>query len=164
MPEVKITHAGITSEDAKTAPKREPVPEGTYQAVIVSAPSGATNHKPPLAKVSVEFQLLYAVNEDGSQDDSHQGRRCYQDYILEPEPAKPDMNEIRRYELRMLLDAAEVEYTDEGFNTDHLVNKNVIITVKHRKGRQQDEDGNYPIYTNVVKVDSAVPVDADALV
>jgi hypothetical protein len=164
MPEVKVTHSALTSDDARKAPKREPIPPGTYQAIIVSAPAGATRHTPPLAKVSVEFQILFAIAEDKSHDETHQGRRVYQDYILEPEAAKPDMNEIRRYELRMLLDAAEVEYTDAGFNTDHLVNKNAIITVKHRKGRQADDDGNYPIFTNVVKVDTATPVDADALV
>jgi len=164
VPEVKITHPSITSDDAKTAPKREPVPAGTYHAVVVSAPAGATRHHPPLAKVSVEFQILFSVGDNGAHDETHQGRRVYQDYILEPEESKPDMSEIRRYELRMLLDAAEVEYTDSGFNTDHLINKTLVITVRHRKGNKQNDDGTFPIFTNVVKVDTAKSVDEADLV
>lgn len=164
MPEVKITHPGITSDDAKTAPRRELVSPGDYHAVIVSTPDGATRHSPPLRKISVEFQILFAIAEDGSQSDLHQGRRVYQDYILEPSGSMPDMNEVWRHELRQLLDAAECEYTEEGFNTDHLINKNCIITVKHRKGNKQDDEGNFPIFTNVVKVNTATPIDANDLV
>lgn len=165
MPDVRITHESITNDEAKKPPKREPVPEGYYHAAIVQGKPGSTNHKPPLVKISVEFQLLFKTDENGEEKEEAgvQGRRVYQDYILEPEDGKPDLNDVRRYELRQLLDAAAVPYTDQGFNTDHLAGKTVLILVKHRTGNQQDEDGNFPIFTNVRRVDSVGPVSADDL-
>lgn len=164
MPEVKVTHQSITDDEAKKPPKRDPVPQGYYHATIVEAKQRSTNHKPPLAKISVEFQILFQTDENGEdKDGAHQGRRVYQDYILEPEDGKPDMNDIRRYELRQFLDATGIPYTDDGFNTDHLAGKTVLILVKHRTGKQADEDGNFPTFTNVRRVDSVGPVSADDL-
>jgi hypothetical protein len=166
VPEVKVTHRDLKSDDAKTAPKRTPVPPGIYHALIMSASLKMTKGSPPLQKLSVEFQLLFGVGEEGSteHDETHQGRRVYQDYILEDDERWPDISAQRRYELRQLLDATEIAFTDTGFNSDHLINKNVVITVRHRKSDQQDEDGNYRVFTNVVKVDTAEAVDSADLV
>jgi hypothetical protein len=165
MPEVKVTHAGLKGDDAKVAPKRTPVPEGLYHAIIMSASLRTTKGSPPLQKVSVEFQILFGVDEGSeAHDETQQGRRVYQDYILEADERWPDISDQRRYELRQLLDATEIPFTDDGFNTDHLINKSVKVTVRHRKGSEADSDGNLPIFTNVVKVDTAETVSADDLV
>lgn len=161
MPQVKVTHDSLTDEAAKEAPKREPVPAGDYIATIAAAPLGVTKGSPPLQKITVEFHVLYECKEP--KDTTHEGRHVYQDYILEKDPRQPDMTQQRRRELRMLLDATGVAYTDEGFNSDHLVTKSVRITIKHRKGKQPDEDGNLPIFTNVVKVDTAETINTDEL-
>lgn len=165
MPEVKVTHKGLTSDEAKEAPKRTPVPAGNYHAIIMGAALKMTKGAPPLQKVSVEFQLLYGIEENGSgHDEGSQGRRVWQDYIVEDDDRYPDISETRRHELRQLLDATEIAFTDSGFNSDHLLNKSVVITIRHRKGDRADEDGNFPIFTNVVKVDTAEAVAADDLV
>lgn len=158
MAKVSVKHKSITSDEAKEAPKREPVPVGDYHAIIMNVMEGATRHENPLSKISVEFQVLFAVDEEGNQDDTHAGRRVYQDYILEEAEGMPDMNEQRRYELVMLLDGCGVEYDDDGFDTDHLKEKTVVITVRHRTGNSKDDEGNPRIYTNVVKVDSTEAV------
>lgn len=155
MARVTVKHQGITNPDAKKPPKREPIPEGTYAAIIMKAVPGGTRSNPPLAKVAVEFQILYAQLEDGSKDEALKGRRAFQDFILEPDESMPDLSERRRYELVMLLDATSVEYTDDGFDSDHLHNKSVLITIKHREGNKVDpETGNKPIFTNVTKIDA----------
>jgi hypothetical protein len=110
--------------------------------------------------MSVEFQILH----NDKKEETEAGRRVFQDYILEKDPAKPDLNAQRRWELRMLLDAAGVPYTDEGFNTDHLLTKTVKITVRHRNGTQVDEDGKLPVFTNVVKVDTTEEIKDEDLV
>lgn len=153
MPVVKIKHQNIKGDDATKPPKRDPVPEGDYAAIIMKAPLKATNHKPPLAKVVVEFQLIYAINEDGTKDETIKGRRVFQDFILEPAETMPDMSATWLYELRMLLDATNVEFTDEGFDSDHLVSKSVRITVKNRPG-DPDDDGFPRVFSNVKKIDS----------
>jgi hypothetical protein len=155
MPEVKVSHQGLAGEDATAAPKREPVPPGVYKAVIMGCPIGTTNHQPPLTKISTEFQLIHKVEEDGSLDTQMAGRRVWQDFILEPDERKPDMSKLWRYELRMLLDATGTPFTEAGFNTDHVVNKAVIITVRHRSGKVDPNTGIVPVYSNVVKVDTA---------
>jgi len=162
MPAVKVNHDKITDPDATTKPpKREPVPPGVYVALIMAAPLGVTKGTPPLDKVMVEFQILHG---ESASETAQAGRRVYQDYILEKDPAKPDLNAQRRWELRMLLDAAAVAYTDDGFNTDHLMNKTVKITVRHRNGTQPDEDGKLPVFTNVVKVDTTEVIRDEDLV
>jgi hypothetical protein len=157
MPQVKVTHDSLSSDNAREAPRREPIPPGDYVATIAAAPLGITKGSPPLQKISVEFHILYACTEP--KDTTHEGRHLYQDYILEKDPRTPDLSQQRRRELRMMLDATGVSFTDEGFNTDHLVMKVVKISVKHRKGKQPDENGNLPTFTNVVKVDTAETVD-----
>jgi hypothetical protein len=162
MPEVKVNHDKLTDPEAATKPpKREPIKPGVYIAIIQAAPMGVTKGSPPLAKMSVEFQILHAAEKG---DTSEAGRRVFQDYILEKDPSKTDLNAQRRWELRMLLDATGVPYTDNGFNTDHLVTKTVKITVRHRNGTQVDEDGKLPVFTNVVKVDTADDIKDEDLV
>lgn len=165
MAKVKVSHPNITSEEAKEAPKREPVPPGKYHVLIMNVNQGSTKHSTPLSKISVEFQILFGLGEDGQKhDEEHAGRRVYQDFILEHDPSMPDLSEQRRWELVMLLDACNVEYDDDGFDTDHLKEKAVIITVRHREGSKTDDDGNKRIFTNVVKVDSSEPVDEEDIV
>jgi hypothetical protein len=153
MPEVAIKHPAMDSEDAKKAPKREPVDPGEYAAVIVNAPLGVTRGVPPLQKISVNFQLIHKINEDGSIEAKWAGRRVFQDYILEPDPSNSFLDEQRRYELRMLLDASGIVYTPTSFNNEHLDNKPVRIVVRHRTGKEKDEDGKLMVFSNVVKVD-----------
>lgn len=157
MPQVKVTHDSLSSDNAKEAPRREPVPPGEYVAVIAAAPLGVTKGQPPLQKLSVEFHILYGCTEP--KDTTHEGRHVYQDFILEKDPRMPDLSQQRRRELRMMLDATGVAFSDDGFNTDHLVTKVVKITIRHRRGKQADADGNLPTFTNVVKVDTAEAVD-----
>lgn len=164
MPEVNVTHESLSGQDATTAPKREPVEPGLYKALVMSCPLGTTRGTPPLQKISAEFQLIHKVEEEGKIDDACSGRRVYQDFILEKDPSFPSLDSQRRYELRMLIDATGTPFTDKGFNTDHVVNKTVLITVRHRTGRQPDENGNLPVFTNVVKIDTAEVVNEDDLV
>jgi hypothetical protein len=164
MARVAVTHKNLTSEEATEAPKREPVPPGKYAAVIMNVSAGSTKHTTPLSKISVEFQIVHMIMEDGEKEETHASRRVYQDFILEDDPSMPDLSEQRRYELRMLLDACDVTFDDEGFDTDHLKEKAVHITVRHREGNKVDDDGNKRIFTNVVKVDSAEEIAASDLV
>lgn len=161
MPEVKINHDKLTDPGAATKPpKRDPVSPGVYVAIIMAAPLGVTKGAPPLNKMSVEFQILH-----NDKNETHEaGRRVFQDYILEKDAAKSDLNAQRRWELRMLLDAAGAPYTDAGFNSDHLLTKTVKITVRHRNGTQRDEEGLLPVFTNVVKVDTAEEIKDEDLV
>jgi hypothetical protein len=108
--------------------------------------------------------VLHKVEEDGSVNDDMSGRRVYQDFILEKDPNYPSLDSQRRYELRMLLDATNTPFTDSGFNSDHIVNKSVKITVRHRTGKTPDQNGNLPVFSNVVKVDTAEVINEDDLV
>jgi hypothetical protein len=161
MPQVKVNHDKLTDPSAAAKPpKRDPVAPGVYVAIVMAAPLGVTKGSPPLQKVMVEFQILHSEKNEAHEA----GRRVFQDYILEKDAAKSDMNAQRRWELRMLLDAAGVAYTDDGFNTDHLLTKTVKITVRHRNGTQKDEDGVLPVFTNVVKVDTTEEIKEEDLV
>lgn len=157
MAEVKVTHKDLGSEESKVPPKREVLPEGEYMSVIMGANVGTTNFQPPLYKVAVEFQILHSTKEP--ENEAYKGRRVFQDYIVEHDPANEEMSAQRRYELRMLLDATNTPFTDDGFNTDHLVQKACRITIKHRRGKAPaDPKEPTPIFMNVRKVDS--PEDA----
>lgn len=165
MPRVKVTHKNLTDEEAKKAPKRTPLPVGPYHAVIQGASPGTTNHKTPLNKVSVEFQVVAKIEEDDTiVEKPYQGRRVYQDYITEHSDDMPDISEIWRYELVSLLDAAQVDYDDEGFDTDDLLQKPVIVHIKHRTGDKEDDNGDPIIFMNVKKVESPEKVDEDELI
>ena len=163
MPQVAIKHASITDPDAKKAPKRLVVPPGDYAVIIMSATFGATKGKPPLAKVSVEFQVIHRFIEDEDNDLELKKRRIYQDFILEPSGEFPDIDAMRRHELVMLLDATETAYTDAGFNTDHLISKCVRITIKHRTSGEND-DGTPRVFTNTTKIDTLEEIDEEDLV
>lgn len=164
MAKVTIKHDGIKDPDAKIPPKRTPVPAGQYAAIIASVRSGAT--KKHLAKITVEYHLLYGITETEPHDETHKGRRVWQDYVLEPDDSYPDISQRRRFELRQLLDECDVEIDDDGaFDTDHLDQKPIVITVRHRPGTEKDPDtGEYQVFTNVVRVASPEQVDADDLV
>lgn len=165
MPDVKVTHDSLKDPTAKDPPPRDPVAPGTYVALITSAVLGVTKGVPLLQKVTVQFQLLHMEKEDGTSDDTYQGRVVYQDYILEKDPsAHKERNQQRRYELVQLLDATNTPYNDDGFNTDHLANKNVKILVKHRAGTKADAEGKIPIFANVAKVDTTEAAAAGELV
>jgi hypothetical protein len=171
MAKVKVTHPGLTSQEAKDAPKREAVPPGRYHAQIMNVREGSTNHAEPLKKVTAEFQILFMIVEadeeagiEENQDVTHKGRRVYQDYITEPENSSPDLSEQRRWELVQLLDATNAPYDDDGFDTDDLQEKVVIITVRHREGTKTDDDGKKRVFTNVTKVDTAEAIGDDDLV
>lgn len=163
MPEVKVTHKNITGEETKTAPKREPVPPAEYVAMIMAAPQGVTRGAPPLMKISVEFQIMYRAED---KNEEQQGRRVFQDYVLEDDPSNSDMSKQRAYELRMLLDATGVPYNDAGFNTDHLIGKTAKVTIRHRTGRPDPANPGapVPVFSNVVKVDTTETVNTDELV
>lgn len=165
MAKVPVKHSDITSDDAKKAPKREPIPIGRYHAVTMKVNQGITGHKPePFAKISVEFQIVAMIGEDGELDESHKGRRVYQDYILEPDEMRPDLSEQWRYELVQLLDACDAEFDEDGFDDDDIKQKRVIISIRHRQGDKTDEDGNTIVFTNVKKVESAEEVSEDDLI
>jgi hypothetical protein len=161
--QVKVTHQSITDPDAKKPPKRDPVPEGTYGAIIMKAVVGLTKSEPKLTKVAVEFQILYTVHDDGTTDEALKGRRVFQDFVCEPDESFPDLSSRRRYELVMLLDATGVTYTEDGFDNEHLVSKSALITVRHRDGTKIDEEtGKTPVFTNVTKIDSIDAADDSA--
>jgi hypothetical protein len=158
--EVKVTHPDLGSDDAKVPPKREPIPPGEYHAIIMAANVGTTNYQPPLIKVSVEFQVLYPSNNP--EETAVRGRRVFQDFILEHDPANEELSAQRRYELRMLLDATNTPVSKEGtFNTDHLAQKAVKIVVRHRRGKPRGPDEPTPIFANVSKIDSATEASED---
>lgn len=170
MARVTIKHEGIKDDDATVPPKRDPVPEGNYNALIVAAHQSATSSSPPLAKVAVQFQIVSRLADEGQEApppdaEKDAGRRVFQDYIIEPDPTMPQMNDQRKYELRCLLDAAKVDFDDTGFDTDDLLNKPVKIKVRHRRGTKVDPDTNeLPIFTNVRKVESLEEISSDDLV
>lgn len=165
MAKVQVKHNNITGEDAKQAPKKEPIPIGRYHALTMKVGTGVTNHKPiPFQKISVEYQLIARIEEEGELNEEQKGRRVYQDYILEADESRPELSEQWRYELVSLLDACGAEYDDDGFDTDDISQKQVIITVRHREGDKVNEDGEKMIFTNVKKVESAEQVNEDDLI
>lgn len=165
MPKVQVTHKKLTDPNAKKAPRRDPVPVGRYHSIIMNVSQGTTKHDEPLLKITCEFQLVALIKEEGELEEKGiQGRRVYQDFIIQHSDDMPDMSERWRYELVSLLDATDVEYDDEGFDTDDLMQKPVIITVRHREGDKVDDNGEPIIFTNVKKVESPEEVDEDELI
>lgn len=167
MARVAVSHPGINDDESKTAPRREPPEEGRYAAIIMKATQGVADWTaPPVRKLTVEFQLKYMVNPDGSNSDADSGRRIWQDYICDPIPAMPDLSLTHRHELRQLTDACDVKRDpDGGFDDDELLQKSVFIVVKHRKGKKKDPaTDEYPKFTNVTRVESTeVIADDDVL-
>jgi len=161
MASVRVTHHGLTSDEATKPPLRNPVEPGEYKVKIVRAEASITRSSPPLTKVTVEFSIIHGIGEDGEAVDKEAGRRLFQDYILDPDPNYPGLDEVRVYELRQMLDATHIEYTDEGFDTDHLNGLLVNVKVKHRKGKTPDEDGRIPVFANVYHVDECADQSAD---
>lgn len=159
MPQVKISHPSITDDSAKAPPPRDPIPPGIYHAIIMSAVQGITNNSPPQVKLTVEYQILF---EDATHNDALAGRRVFQQYVLEPVP-NPQLAALHRHELRQLLDATGIPYTDDGFNSDHLQTKVVKITVRQKTGTQAGADGVLPVFTNVIRVDTAEVFEEGAI-
>lgn len=157
MPKVKVTHPNMSSPDATTPPVRTPIEPGVYEAAIVNVGVGTTKGDHKLMKITVSYQVLARILEDGGKEPVEAGRRVFQDYILEADPNYPDLSDQRRFELRQLLDAANVEFDDDGFDTDAFVtepHRRVRITVRHREGNETDENGKKRVFTNVSKVDA----------
>jgi hypothetical protein len=164
MPHVAITHRNMTSAEAAAAPVRRAVEPGNYEAAIVAVSLGTTRGASRLMKMTVSYQILRRVDADEKTAYSEQGRRVFQDYILQEDASQPDISELRRWDLRQLLDATGVPFNDDGFNTDDFITepfKRVVITIKHRYGKEPDESGERPVYTNVSKVDANLDLDSE---
>jgi len=163
MPQVRVAHPNITSDEAAKVPERTLIEPGDYAALIMSVNLGMTRTAKPLAKITVEMQILRSF--DDSKATVFAGRRVYQDYILEPDESMEDLSKQRAHELRMLLDATGIPFNDEGFNTDHLIAKSVKITIKHRMGRPDPADlaKPVPVYMSVSKVDTLAHISSDQL-
>jgi hypothetical protein len=161
VPEIKTSLGSLKDPDAAKLPLRQVVPEGKYDSVIMKVDHGVTKTIPPLTKISVEFQIIkHADGADGA--DACKGRRVWQDFVLENAPdADPFMVQLRRRSLVQLLEAASCAYTEEGFNTDHLLGRTVKITVIHRKGSQPGADGSVPTFANVREIDMAEKLSED---
>lgn len=149
MPQIKVQH---DLGKADKPPARTPLPPGQYDALIANSTVGLTQSG--LAKFTVEFRIVKTVEGDATFG----GRRVYQDYIVERGP-EPEMAAREAFRIRQLLDATAIAYTtgDAGFdfNTDHLHNKAVRISVTQRPGKKPNADGVVPIFNNVERVDTA---------
>jgi hypothetical protein len=159
MPEIKVQH---DLNKADKPPARQPIPPGTYEALIVAAVLGLAK-KSGLNKFTVEYRLLKTV--DG--DETMSGRRVFQDYVFEA-GSDPEVNSREAYRIRQLLDATNVDFKHSdgsfAFNTDHLHNKSVRILVTQRAGTQVGQDGTVPIFHNVDRVDTAVALNSADIV
>jgi hypothetical protein len=169
MPEIETEFEGsLRGDDAKKIPRREPLPDGIYDAMVMNVAMGVTKQNPPKKKISVEFQVLC---EAKSKDEAGKGRRVWQDYIIQGS-SDPFDGQRDRALLVQFLDAAGIEYTDKSFNTDHLLSKIVRITVRNKKGTQPDNQGrpptdpnwDGPIFTNVWHVDTAEEISSADIV
>jgi len=149
MPSVKVTH---DLSKADKPPVRTPLTPGQYDALIANSTLGVTQNG--LAKFTVEYRIVKTA--DGDQTSA--GRRVYQDYVVEAS-ADTEMAAREAFRIRQLLDATAISYTADGggfdFNTDHLHNKAVRITVTQRPGKKPNQDGIIPIFNNVERVDMA---------
>lgn len=148
MPSIKVQH---DLGKADKPPARTPLPPGQYDALIANSTLGVTQSG--LSKFTVEYRIVKTHEGDAS----HAGRRVYQDYIVEP-GAESEMAAREAFRIRQLLDATGIAYTTgDGFdfNTDHLHNKAVRITVTQRPGKKPNADGVIPVFNNVERVDIA---------
>lgn len=169
MPEIKVKH---NLKNADKPPPREPIPQGDFSALIVSVSTGLTQTKPPLEKFTVEYRLLKWLNkEDATEQEQFSGRRVYQDYVYEPSPTNDEMTKREAFRIRQLLDATGVQYTEQppesgqfAFNSDHILNKSVKIRVSQQRGKTPDDEGVFPIYNRVNRVDTMEEVAAEDLV
>ena len=157
MPEVKVSHADITADDAtKAPPPKQVIPSGVYHAAIMQVVAGLTKTTPPLNKITVEYQILFRADDKNTD---MQGRRVFQDYVLEKMPTDERLSQTWRKELTELLIATGTPYTAAGFNTDHLLTKEVKIQIIQRAGRVMDpETKTFPIFNGVKKVDTATDI------
>lgn len=169
MARAAVRHKNITGGDAKSRPIRKLVPEGKYSALIAKAKLGATNAS--LSKMTVEYQITGVIDEESGAVETEGkdvkaiiGQRIFQDYLLEEDVRYPDLAQVHRYELVRLLDATEAPYDDQGFDTDDVEGKGVLIRVVHREGNKTDDDGNKIIFANVKDVDSPDPINEDDLI
>lgn len=150
MPQIKVQH---DLGKADKPPARTPLPPGQYDALIANSTIGVVQQS-GLAKFTVEFRIVKSVEGDATFG----GRRVYQDYVVE-KSGEAEMAAREAFRIRQLLDATAIAYTtgDAGFdfNTDHLHNKAVRISVTQRKGTRPNADGVVPIFNNVERVDTA---------
>lgn len=167
MAKVKVTHKQkLTSDEAAKPPARELPDPGQYLSGIKGTNLGIVKGSaPPIRKLTVEFELKHQVLDDARTDEKWKGKRVWQDYILEDDPSQPALNPQRLYELRMLLDATETAYDDDGFDPDDLKAKECMIWIKVKQASQKQGQKieDVPFFTNVHKVDTAKKIDADSL-
>jgi hypothetical protein len=162
MAKVKTTYENLAGEEATKPPVRKPVAAGQYLAAIIAVALGATRGAKPLSKMTVQYQIIHRIEEGKEPSLDEAGRRVFQDYILEDDGG--EMSELRRFDLRQLLDAAQVPFDDNSFDTDDFLtepHKKVVITVKHREGAEVDENGEKRIFANVTKVDGNIDLKAE---
>lgn len=171
MAKVTVRHPGMGSREAGTPPKRDPVPEGKYAALIMAASVDTANRfVPPVQKIRVEFQLLHRILDDGKVDETGSGRRVFQDFLLAPANDYPDLDQLRRFELVQLLDACHIPRDADGafeIETNDMLQKTVFVHVKNRNGKEKDRDpdtGQLPVFSNVTRIESAEVVEAEELI
>lgn len=168
---VTVRHPGMSSKEAEVPPKREPVPEGKYATTIMAASVDmATRFAPPIPKIRVEFQILHRILDDGQVDQTANGRRVFQDYLLAPANDYPDLDQQRRFELVQLLDACNIPRNSDGefeIETNDMLQRTVFVHIKNRNGKEKDRDpvtGRIPVFSNVTRVESAETVkEADLI-
>lgn len=166
MPKVQTKVGDIASDDAKKLPKRDEVPPGDYYAQIANAALGTTKNAPTRQKLTLEFQIQGRADGNDKLPEC-QGRRVWQDYMLE-KVNDDTLDQMSRFRIRNLLDATGIAYEAVGseeepsfeFDSDHLIGKNVIISVT--KSTKQREDGTH--FTNVNRIDTAEEIADDDLV
>ncbi len=169
MPEVVIKH---NVKDA-TPPIREPLPTGTYHAIILRVTNGLTNFQPTLATISIEFSVVKtAIGSvlEGEKDDKYHGRAVYQDYIIEP-GTKAFSNQQEAFRIQQLVSATKIPHKvleggQVSFNTDHLISKGLRITLTQRSAKPRPTDDPkkpLPVFNNVDRVETEEIVADDAL-
>lgn len=165
MPEIRVKHNIATATEP---PRREAVPSGTYEAMIANVVDGATRTTPPRAKITMEFQIV----KDDAGDNKYNGRRVYQDFVIEP---GGEYDDREKWRLKQALEAVKCPYRIEDgctmFNTDHLVGKSVKITIKTAPGKPDPKELEKPVeqrkppqeFSRVERVDT-VMVNEDDLI
>jgi len=159
MPAVKVEH---DVGNATKPPPRQPLPPGTYDALVANSTIGLTKQT-GLTKLTIEYRIVKTAEGDAAFG----GRRVYQDYVLQ-RGLDDEMNAREAFRIRQLLDATGITYTSGGgsfeFNSDQMHNKAVRITVTQRPGKQPNAEGVIPVFNNVDRVDMAgVLDDADVV-
>jgi hypothetical protein len=161
-------------------PRREPVPPGDYAVMLVSVKDGFKEGvTPPIATVTLEFQILHQILADASIDDKLKGRRVWQQYVCAEDPnVDSGINALRGYELKQMIAATRTPHEILGqnsisFDSDDIMKNapTLKITVVNKTKTFDDGvemDGKKKTkertFSNVQRIDTAETPDADALV